>query len=51
MLTKLVEVLVYAGALNLYRRDNLREIRLSKAESNAVLNLVEWNNRPELLER
>jgi hypothetical protein len=51
MLAKLVEVLVYAGALNLYRRENLREIRLSRKESNAVLDLVEWTNRPALLEK
>jgi hypothetical protein len=51
MLAKLVELMVYAGALNLYRRENLREIRLSRKESNAVLDLVDWNSRPELLER
>lgn len=51
MFTDVIEVFVYAAALNLYRRENLREIRLTKEESNAVLDLVEWTARPRCLEQ
>ena len=46
----LVEVLVYAAALDVYRRINRGAVRTSRRETSAVLTIVDWNARPKVLE-
>lgn len=58
MIKDIVEVLVYAAALDVYRRENRitaglqrRDQRsLTARESNSMLMIVEWTARPSCLE-
>lgn len=45
----IVEILVYAAALDLYRRSNRREVRVSGKLSSAMLATVAWDARPSAL--
>lgn len=45
----IVDVLVYAAALDLYRVYNRREIILTERQVSAVLKVVAWEARPRLL--
>jgi hypothetical protein len=50
----LVEVLIYAAALDLYTRTNLERNgwrHLPRGQSNAMLKLVNWYARPAILGR
>ncbi len=49
MIANLTEVLVYAAALDVYRRMNRREVRLTDRQVHATLDLVEWTKRPSFL--
>jgi hypothetical protein len=46
----LVSVLVYAAALDLYRRSNRREIRLDNKQLMATLSVADWEARPACLD-
>jgi len=50
MLTDIVEVLVYAAALEAYRRGNARRFMHHREDVTiAILDVVDWHNRPGLL--
>lgn len=47
----LIETLIYAAALDMYRRSNARSLVLSRREMKALLETVAWESRPCLLSR
>lgn len=49
MIQQLVEVIVYAAALDLYTRFNRKEKLLKPSSINAMLDIVDWSKRPQLL--
>lgn len=54
MLQELIEILIYAAAMDLYKRNNLsfaynsktRPMHLPRKVTNAMLDMVAWNARP-----
>ena len=49
---QIVNILLYAAALDLYRRSNRREIwLLDRSVSVAMLDLCDWEARPDWLEK
>jgi hypothetical protein len=51
MFRDIVELLIYSGALDIYRKINLGEINISQAETIAVLKIVGWENRPACIRK
>lgn len=49
-MSTLIETLVYAAALDVYRRMNRNEVSLTNKQAFAILFLADWNSRPAFFE-